>query len=98
MIMALKVILRQMLVDGKILALFPEIPGKNLDECLVCNEDGQRFHTAIKNLIKISKKIDKAHAIWLIENLEQEFGKLKLVKKEHADDYNKRFQRLTYRK
>lgn len=92
--MALKVMLRQIINDGKIWALLPEIPGSSVDECLIYDEDGKRFCKDIKKTIKNSKKIDEDLAIWLIEKLEKEFGALKLVKKEHSEDFNKRFKRL----
>jgi len=94
--MALKIILRKKLDDGKVLALFPEIPGKNIDECLICDEDGHKYSAPVKGIIKQSQKIEKDTVTWLIEKLEQEFGRLKLVNKEHVGDYNKRFQKLSF--
>ena len=92
---AIKVILRKIIASGKVLALFPEMPGNELDECLVYDESGKKFTDKIKSLIKKSKKIDKDHVIWLIEKIEKEFGILKLVKKEHPEDFNKRFKELS---
>ena len=94
--MAVKIILRKVIDSGKILALFPEIPGGNIDECLIYDENGEKFVGEIKSIIKTSKKIDKDHVVWLVEKLEKEFGKLKLVKKEHPEDFNKRFKKLSF--
>jgi len=93
-----KIILRKTNLDNKIIVLFPEIPGNNIDECLTHDEDGKICYRDLRCLMRVSEGMHHKEACWLLENLEKEYGTLKVVKREHTKDYDERFRRLAFGK